>query len=392
MTPSILLALLVLSAPGQRGGTGQTQGQTTGGTNSNTGSNRPATTTQPATNQPNNTANTNPANAIPIFISGNVLLSDGTPPPITVQVHVVCGNRSIKTEYVDSHGNFNLIINGAQGAQDAQDPEFSRSDFSRSDFNRNNLFGCEVKASLPGYLSNSIPLDRHSPLDNPDVGTVYLRRMIGEAGEGEGYTVSLTTKLAPKDARKEYEKGLASAKAKKWPDAEQEFFKAVTIYPKYALAWYELGRVYDQEKKADDALHAQQQAIEAEPKFVSPFAELTTLAYRQQKWADMVKYSSEFIKLSSFASPEIYLYNAVANYNLHQLDPAEKSARVAARLDDKHRIPRINYLLGLILAQKQDLKGAVENMKLYLQLSPAATDAASVQQQVAELEKAAGQQ
>jgi tetratricopeptide (TPR) repeat protein len=257
--------------------------------------------------------------------------------------------------------------------------------------NINSLFGCEVRASLPGYLSNAIPLERQSSLDNPDVGTIYLHRMIGEAGEGEGYTVSVTTKLAPKDARKEYEKGLASVKAKKWPDAEQEFLKAVTIYPRYAIAWYELGRVYDQEKKSDDALHAQLQSIEIEPKFVSPYVELTTLAFRQQKWADVVKYTSEITKLSAFTAPEVYFYNAAANYNLHELDAAEKSARIAARLDARHKLPRINYVLGLILAQKQDLKGALENLKLYLQFSPAATDAASVQEQIAELEKAGGQ-
>jgi len=98
------------------------------------------------------------------------------------------------------------------------------------------------------------------------------------------------------------------------------------------------------------------------------------------------------MKLSAYTTPEVYFYNAAANYNLHDLDAAEKSARTAARLDAKHKVPRINYLLGLILAQKKDLKGAVENLKLYLQFNPAATDAASVQEQVAELEKAGGGQ
>jgi len=246
MIPSIVLAVFVLSMPGQRGGTaGQTQQQNQTGQRSGTG-NQPSSTTQPSSNQPSNntTATNSPTNTTPVFISGNVMLSDGTPAPINVQVHVVCGTRSLKTEYVDPHGNFSMILT-VQG----------------SAFNINSLFGCEVRASLPGYLSNAIPLDRQSSLDNPDVGTIYLHRMIGEAGEGEGYTVSVTTKLAPKDARKEYEKGLASAKAKKWPDAEQEFLKAVTVYPRYAIAWYELGRVYDQEKKIDDALHAQLQAL-----------------------------------------------------------------------------------------------------------------------------------
>jgi hypothetical protein len=380
MIPSILVAVLVLSASGQRGGTGGQTQQQNQGQRSGTGNQPSNTTTQPTPNQPtnnstNSTSTDSPANTSPVFISGNVRLSDGSRPPITTQVHVMCGNRSLKSEYVDSQGNFSMILT-----------------VPGSGFNINSLFGCDVRASLAGFLSSEIPLDRTSSLDNPDVGTVYLRRLIGEPGEGEGYIISVTTKLAPKDARKEYEKGLASAKAKKWPEAEQEFLKAVTIYPKYAIAWYELGRAYDQEKKTDDALHAQLQAVEIEPKFVSPYAELTTLAFRQQEWEKVVKYTSEIIKLSAFGAPEVYFFNAAANYNLHELDAAEKSARMAARLDDKHKVPRINYILGLILAQKQDLKGAVENLKLYLQFNPAATDATAVQEQVAELEKAGGGQ
>src|SRR5262249_8339927 len=144
------------SMPGQRGGTaGQTQQQNQTGQRSGTG-NQP--TTQPSPNQPsNNTTNNtnNPANTAPVFISGNVLLSDGTRPPINTQVHVVCDTRNLKTEYVDPSGNFSMILT-VEG----------------STFNLNSLFGCEVRASLPGYLSNDIPLDRQSSLDNSDVGTL----------------------------------------------------------------------------------------------------------------------------------------------------------------------------------------------------------------------------
>lgn len=299
------------------------------------------------------------------------MMSDGTPGPPAVPIRIICGTSSIRTESVtDPGGYFNIVLSGV----DIQ-----------------SLFGCEIRASWGGYISDSIPLDRRSPLDDPEVGTIYLHK-IGENGEGEGYTVSLTTKLAPKDARKEYEKGLASAKQKKWPEAEQAFARAVALYPKYAVAWFQLGLAYNEEKKFDDALHAHRQAIEADPKFVSPYAELTTLVARNQQWEDVAKYTSEFIKLSPRPMPEVFFYNAAANYNLHRLDEAEKSARAAARLDDKHKVPRINYILGLILEQKRDFKGAAENLRLYLQFSPAATDAASVQQQVAELERASGGQ
>lgn len=323
-------------------------------------------------NQPSTPAtNPNPADRSPIFLTGNVMMSDGTPGPPAVPIRIVCGTSNIRTEsFTDPGGNFSIVLSGVS---------------------IQSLFGCDVRASWTGYISDEIPLDRQSPLDNPDVGTIYLHKAI-ESGGGEGYTVSLTTKLAPKDARKEYEKGLSSKKGKKWPEAEQAFAKAVALYPKYAIAWYELGLVYSEGKKFDDALHAQLQAVQADPKYVNPYGELTTLAFRKQQWGDVENYTAQLIKLSAFTTPEVYFYNAAANFNLHRIDEAEKSARFAAQLDDKHKVPRINYLLGLILEQKMDFKGAAENLRLYLQFSPAATDAASVQQQVAALEKANGGQ
>jgi tetratricopeptide (TPR) repeat protein len=377
-----LAVLLSAGIAGQRGASPPAGNQQPSG-QKGTSNQPPVSQPNNTTNQPPNTTNTNPTpdNAPPIFISGSVRLSDGTPAPPNVAIRIVCGISSIRTNtYADPGGNFSIILN-SQRESALADPDFGGSTSVK------NLTGCEVRAVLGGYLSSSIILDHHSPLDNPDIGTIYLHP-IAEAGDAEGYIVSLSTKLAPKDARKEYEKGLASEKQKKWPEAEQEFLKAVTIYPKYAIAWYELGRADHELKKLDDAMHALQQAIEIEPKFMSPYAELTELSFRQAKWEDVVKYTTHMIKYSPYAGPEVYFYNAAGNFNLHQIDVAEKSVHTAARLDEKHKIPRISYLLGLILAEKHDYKGAVENLKLYLQASPSASDADAVQKQVAELEKA----
>src|SRR5215475_137444 len=352
-------------------------------------SNQPPASQPNRTNNPNNNNTTQPSNpttpdnAPPIFISGSVRLSDGTPVPPNAAVHIICGISSIRTNtYAGLDGNFNIVLNSQR------ESGFTSADLdSRGTGTVKDLTGCEVRAVLGGYLSTTIILDRHSSMDNPDIGTIYLHP-IAEPGDAEGYTVSLSTKLAPKDARKEYEKGLASEKQKKWAEAEQQFLRAVTIYPKYAIAWYELGRIYHEQKKLDDAQHAEQQAIDIEPKFMSPYAELTELSFQQEKWEQVVRFTSQMIKFAPYNGPEVYFYNAAANFNLHQLDAAEKSVLTAARLDDKHKVPRINYLYGLILAEKHDYRGAVENLRLYLQASPSASDADAVQKEVAELEKA----
>ena len=150
--------------------------------------------------------------------------------------------------------------------------------------------------------------------------------------------------------------------------------------------------MYQQLKRLDDANRAHGEAIKIDSKFISPYGQLAMMAVVQQKWEDVALYTSQLLKLNPYLSPEIYFYSAVANYNLHKIDVAETHARQAAKLDAQHKTPRINHLLGLIQAQKQDYKDAAENMRIYLKFSPDASDAAEVQQMLTEVEKADGEQ
>src|SRR5207247_11090020 len=117
-------------------------------------------------------------------------------------------------------------------------------------------------------------------------------------------------------------------------------------------------------------------------------AEVAHQAAGQQKWHHDDQYTSQMLKLPPYGDPEIHYYSANANYNLQKLDRAERRAREAAKADAQHRIPRINHLLGAILADKHDYKGAAESLQIYLKYSPNAKDADTVKQQLAEIEKA----
>jgi hypothetical protein len=94
------------------------------------------------------------------------------------------------------------------------------------------------------------------------------------------------------------------------------------------------------------------------------------------------------LKLNPFVAPDIYFFSALANYNLQKFDVAEGHAREAATRDTQHKIPKINQLLGVILAEKQDYSGAAENIRLYLKFSPDATDADTVKRMLADIESA----
>ena len=50
----------------------------------------------------------------------------------------------------------------------------------------------------------------------------------------------------------------------------------------------------------------------------------------------------------------------MANYNLKNFEAAEKSAIEAQKMDTKHRNPKIDQVLGLIMIEKRDYPAAAE--------------------------------
>ena len=256
----------------------------------------------------------------------------------------------------------------------------------RGGFNERDLSGCELRATLPGFRSEVVNLSGRRSLDNPDVGTIILHRL----AKVEGFTFSATTAYAPKDAKKAYEKGTQLVKKKKLDEAEKELQKAVDSYPKFAAAWYELGTVYQQQKKFTEAKEAYQQSLKADEKYVNPYAQLARLAGAEGKWPETSEYAEKVIKLNPYFSPEIYYINAVANFNLSKFSEAEENAREAAKQDAQHRNPRINHLLGVILAQKEAYPEAAENMRTFLKRVPEGPDADNVKKQLAEVERRMG--
>ena len=341
---------------------------------------------QPAA--PNRTNQPSPLPEIPrpFFLSGSVRLAEGTPPPERVLIERICNGRVRPEGYTDSKGNFSFLVGTQSGAIPDASAGLSAQPFGadaafQNGLNPRDLNGCEIRASLSGYLSTTIILMSRTLLDDPNIGVLYLSRFANV----DEFTLSATTASAPKDAQNAYKKGLDNAKKQKWADAERDLLKAVQVYPRYAVAWHELGRVYQQEQKLDDAARALNEAIRIDPKFASPYGQLAFLAAVQRKWDDVVAHSSQFIKLSPNVPADVYFYSAVAHYNLQQIDLARDHAREAATRDPQHRIPRAHHLLGVILAQSKEYSEAAEELRLYLKLAPNAPEAAAVKQMLAEI-------
>jgi len=244
--------------------------------------------------------------------------------------------------------------------------------------------GCDLRAVLPGFISGTLSLANHSTFDNPDVGTIVLRR----AGNVEGTTISMSSLNAPKDAQKAYEKGRDALKKDKKEEAERSFQKAVDSYPQYAVAWYQLGLLQTRDH-LDQAEQSFTHSIEADPKYVSPYLSLALMYERSSRWDKALDITDKIVKLNATDFPQAHFFMAVACYNLHDAGGAEKSARKSIELDTRHEYPQAEKLLGVVLAQKNDLQGASEHLHKYLELAPNANDANLVRTQLAGIDKQA---
>jgi tetratricopeptide (TPR) repeat protein len=333
----------------------------------------------------------------PIMLSGKVVMQDGTPPPELVLIERVCNGVARPEGYTDSKGRFSFQLGQNQSmlpdASMGSDTGLGRDmgmNSGRGGFGGQNrgiserdLIGCEIRAALPGFRSAVVQLAGRRSLDNPEVGTIILERL----AKVDGFTFSATSGLASKDARKAYEKAHNAVKKKKLDDALVEYRKAVELHPKYAVAWYELGRLLQFKQNVPEAREAFAKAIEADPKYINPYGDLAKLAAVEKKWDEAAGHSATLLKLNPYVSPEAYFISAVANLNLQKLDVAEEQTREALKRDEKNQNPRIVHLLAVILAQKQDIPGATEQLRAFLKLAPNSPEAATVKQQLAEFEK-----
>jgi tetratricopeptide (TPR) repeat protein len=330
-----------------------------------------------------------------VFFSGEVALADGSKPVDAVRIQRVCKGVAHDETWTDSKGRFSFKVTAGGSDPTTADPSQAgrTQDLSRpignSTYYSNPLTtalrDCEVQAVLAGYWSDRVSIALKNTLDDTRVGTLILHPVTG----AQALTVSATTLAAPPSAAKAYEKGTSAMREQKWDAAQKELAKAVAAYPKFAIAWFELGVLRQSRNDLTGAAEAWKEALKSDPKYVKPYEVLAALAERQQNWVDSEKYSHDWIQLDPEDFPAAYLYNAIANAQLNKMEQAEASARKGLLLDKEHKIPRLSYVLGLILMQKHEFSESAKCLRAYLELAPNAKDAAIVHQELTKIEAAA---
>ena len=235
---------------------------------------------------------------------------------------------------------------------------------------------CAVTIWLKGFQKAGVALH--------DGAVITLKQI----GDPEGSTVSVTALHVPKEAAKAYDKGLAAMTNGKLPDAQKEFERAVALYPEYAQAWSQLAEVLEQEARPKEAADACEHALQADAKYIRPYLQLMRLAVLEKRMEHAAALGERALKLDPVEFPGIYYYDAVANYALKHLEVAERVAREGIELDKDRQYPAAEALLGWVLADKGDARGAIDHLTKYLQLAPKAAAAPAIRERIRELERA----
>jgi len=340
----------------------------------------------------------------PVLLTGRVLLENGSPPPRPAKIERVCNSVAHSEGFTDAQGYFGIRF-GSTGAvsQDADEqdrlgpsvtapvqvvPSLASSEAGASITSDGRLLDCELRAVLAGYHSQSAPIKPLHLMENPDIGVIVIRP---DGAHGGSDVVTAQSLAVPKQARKLFGRAQQEATAGKTDRAKQYLEKAVAAYPEFAAAWCALGKLQVASGGLDSARASFEHARHADPNLVDPYLQLATVALWDRKWQEVADLTAKAIDLDPLDYPQLFLYAAVANYNLRKTEIAERNIERAQLLDSRHAFPEIEHMAGVILASRKEYAAAAGHFRAYLQLAPNAGDAASARTRLAEAEKMTAQ-
>lgn len=318
-----------------------------------------------------------------VFLSGRLFLEDGTVLTEPAAIQTICKSNKRIEGYSDSHGAFSVqFATSSHVGVGVGDVSSSGADAESVFDNQHAWRDCELRVVLPGFSSNPLQLNRvMSSLESTDVGRIILHRL----NQAEGSTVSITSAAAPEAARKDLEKGRDLVKKDRWDDAEKLFEKAVEIYPRFAVAWFELGCVQFHKNDDAGARHSFGQALAADPQYVNPYQGLAQMAAQARHWEELFDATGKWLALNPVSFPDAWFFHGTADYYLQNFVAAERSARQGIKIDEARQVPKLEYLLGLVLMQRRDYPEAAEHMRQYMGLTTKPAEVEEAKKQLAEI-------
>ena len=297
------------------------------------------------------------ADTYPVIIQGKVTMEDGSAPPFQVSIERVCS---------DGQGDVPGPLTNKKGEW-----------LWRIEIDAFATRSCIFRASHPGYSSTTADASNINLTSRAT--TVTLPPLVLAAATADPYSLRFTDSEMPGKARGQVEQAMKALDAHNTAEAAADLQAAVAGSPKFAQGWHSLGVVQENLGKTAEARESYTHAIAADPKSFPSYVTLARLCVKAKDWDCVAKNSEALIKLDKKETyPEIYLHQAVAQYEKRDLAGAEASVQQEIKLDKAHKKPRAEYVLGCILEAKGDVNGAREHITKYIELDPNAPDMVQV--------------
>ncbi len=301
----------------------------------------------------------------PMIIRGKVTMPDGSPPPFSVGIERFCSD----------------LQGSAPGPPTNKKGEY----VWRMDVDPMQTRACVIRATHSGFISTSIDI---SALDGSLSAVVNLQPIIITGHAADPYAILISDSKIPSHARSAWNAAMKALDTSNFPEAAKQLQAAVTEVPKFAAGWHALGVIQERLQKTAEARDSYQHAVQADSKMYPAYVTLARLCLKTRDWQGAVTAADELIKVDKKKEfTEIYVHQAVALYELKNLDGAEASAQEAIRLDSSHVEPRAEYVLGRILEAKGDTAGAREHISKYLELDKNTPDAEKIRAELPNIGK-----
>jgi tetratricopeptide (TPR) repeat protein len=181
----------------------------------------------------------------------------------------------------------------------------------------------------------------------------------------------------------EFEEACAALRSKRMADAEGHLRKAVKQDPKFSEAWVLLGQIFEAQQKMEEAHEA---CSKPTGSYLPAYLCLADISARAKNWDDVLRLSSLALEIDPATAASAYAYNAAANFNLHNLPAAERSALRALEIDTTNSDPRVHFLLAQIYEAKGDRAGQAGQLREYLKFVTDPADEELVKKVLANLQ------
>lgn len=289
-----------------------------------------------------------------VGIEGSVSDERGQPPPnARVRLESVEGEEIFETS-VDEEGRYNFSALG-RGVY--------------------NLVG-----TADGYETSRQTVD----LTRSPVNTIVDIRMSPlKSARAAADPPSLTDAKAPRNARKEYERGLKALAADRVPEAKVHFAKAVKDYPCYARAQTAeaLSLISDRDLKGAEA--ALQKAIDCDAGFAGAYLKLGELYNAEVRFEESRKVLEAGVRFEP-ASSKVHYSLGVAYYGLGSYDKAEEEYHRSESLTPPAP-PEVHLKLADVYLKRAQYRQAYAEMQAYLTDDPQGRLAAKVRNLMAQM-------